>query len=357
MSSSANRLLGIEFAYVFALIGCLIYIYIFTIGDKVLSILSHLEYSVFFDVFPAMFLFLNGTTVALTLRDNRISRTKLLAYHGKRGSILFLIGLVFTVIWPMNIFIVCGLLYFLSQYISLWNNSLLRLLGVVLIGAGMFLLMADVPVSVVYKGPVLRGGNLLNLSGFLFFNGYFSILPWSVFFIGGLIYGRLNITSKGIMPPSSLFGLGLVAIAFLLNLYSDEVDAVLQMVQQGDSVLLRFRLNYLPFIFYALGVIVILVNAFIFFCGRGNQGRLVKQVQTISSMKFSVLLFQIFIGLITIAITNGPNFANRYVLLVYVIFATFLTLYLAILWKRRINELGPVEWVVKRISGSTKKSR
>jgi len=354
MSSSSNRLLGIEFAYSLAIIGCVMYIFLFTIGDKVRSVLSHQEFSLILDFFPALFFFLNGMTVTLTMRDKRISRRKLLNYLGKRGSVLFLIGVAMCIIWPMNIFVASGLMYFLSQFLAMWNSVLLRSLMVLLVLIGFLLLYFNVPTTVEFAPPTLQGGNLINLSGFLLFNGYFSVIPWFIFFLAGMEFGRANVSAKGWFPPSSIVGVGLVVISIAIQHYSSSLQDELIGIAESDSLFLKLRFFYLAFIFYGIGVSVCLVNAFLFLFNDFKSKRLLKFTQTISSMKYSVLFIQVMIALLTMAVTNSPIFMNKIILTIYVVIATTLTLYLTILWKKRINEQGPVEYVVKRIAGSTK---
>ncbi len=354
MSSTSNRLLGIEFAYTFAIIGCVMYIFLFTIGDKVRSVLGHSEFSLILDIFPALFFFLNGTTVTLTMRDKRISRHKLLNYLGKRGSVLFLIGLAFCIVWPMNILMASGIMFFLSQFLAMWNDILLRVLTLIVIALGLILLMLGVPATVEFSAPTLQGGNMINLSGFLFFNGYFSFIPWITFFLAGMQFGRLNVSSKGILPPSSIFGLVLIAISILVQLYSVPLQEQIGGIADSDSPFLKLRFFYLSFILYAVGVSILLLNICLYvFSDFGNK-RILHFTQNIASLKYSVFVIQIFIGLITMAVTNSPIFMNRVVLSVYVVIASLVTFYLTIFWKRRINEQGPIEYVVKRIAGSTK---
>ncbi|MBL0316453.1 MAG: hypothetical protein IPP69_11990 [Flavobacteriales bacterium] len=102
--TSSRRLVGIDVAYGLAVMGCIVYAFWFIMGDKVTSVLTQTRFSILMDIFPALFFFLNGFTVTLTMRDRRVSNRKLLSYLGKRGSVLFLIGLSCCVIWPMNIF-------------------------------------------------------------------------------------------------------------------------------------------------------------------------------------------------------------------------------------------------------------
>ncbi|MFM7728950.1 MAG: hypothetical protein ACKO7B_19790, partial [Flavobacteriales bacterium] len=214
MSSGSNRLIGIDVAYTISLIGCVLYGYAFTIGDLVQNSLTHTKFNVFLDVFPTIFFFLNGFTVTLTMRDRRISNRKLLSYSGKRGSVLLLIGLIFCAIWPMNILIASGMMFLVVPFVAQWNNVLIRVITLLTIVFGISLLYIDVPTHTTYSTPSLGGGEIYNGLGFMFFNGYYSPLPWVVFFFAGLIYGRTEIRPRGWLPPSSIVAIGMIVISF-----------------------------------------------------------------------------------------------------------------------------------------------
>ena len=81
MPQTSNRLIGIDVAYTVALFGCVVYGFSFTIGDWVLRTLTHTKFGIILDCFPALFFFLNGFTITLTMRDRRISNRKLLSIN------------------------------------------------------------------------------------------------------------------------------------------------------------------------------------------------------------------------------------------------------------------------------------
>jgi hypothetical protein len=72
-------------------------------------------------------------------------------------------------------------------------------------------------------------------------------------------------------------------------------------------------------------------------------------------MKYSVVLFYTLIGFLTISATNVEFFSKRLMLMVYVVLATALTFYLPFLWRKKVTEQGPMEYLIKRISGSASK--
>lgn len=355
MPASSHRLIGIDVAYVIAVVGCVIYGFWFTIGDKVTSSLSQTQFNVILDCFPALFFFLNGFTVTLTMRDRKVSNRKLLAYLGKRGSVLFVIGLAFCPFWPMNIFIASGLMYIVAPFIAQWNNIVLRIFSLLTIVFGIALLYVDVPTHSVYTTPSLGGGELYNIMGFLLFNGYYSILPWFVFFFIGLLFGRTEVRPKGILPPSSIVGLGLIIGSYFVNIMIKKIDNSIESLQRSDIFLLNIRLLFPSFIIFASGVAIVMVNAVMFLFRRLENKLMLKFIQTISSTKYSVFFFHTVVGLLTMSAANLQFFTRKTILFVYVVLATSLTMYLTFLWKKRVSDQGPMEWVIKRISGSAKK--
>ena len=141
--SRSTSILGIDFGYALAILGCMFVNTIFIIGGK-LGSLSHVDYFIIFDFFPALFFFLNGTTVALSMRDKRVSSRRLLAYLGKRGSVLALVGILFSGSWPMNLFLASGIFFITSPFFSQWSNLVLRMLIIVLSLFAVMLINADV---------------------------------------------------------------------------------------------------------------------------------------------------------------------------------------------------------------------
>lgn len=356
MASSSNRIFGIEVAYAIALFGMVFYIFLFTIGGKTLSLLTHEEYSLVLDFFPALFLFLTGTTLSIAMRNNRISKRKLLAYQAKRGSVLFLLGLILCAWWHMNIFIIVGAMMFLAQYITRLSDIALSVLLIMMISLGVIFLMLGVPHHIVYNLPQLSGSGWINLFGFIFFNGYFSILPWCIFFITGVLFGRLKTSGLGILPPTSLVGFAMIVAAVVLDKYGKPFQELNYNVHASESIYLQLRVFYLPFILYGIGLSMIVINACQYF-GRNNENRkLSKMVQSISAMKYSILFFQVILTSLIMGIANSPTFNNKLVLTMVAVFSSIIVFYVANIWRSKVNELGPVEFVVKRIARSGSKS-
>jgi len=348
--ANSSRLLGIDVAYTIAIVGCVVSAFYFTMSERLLT-LDRAKYHYFFDFFPALFFFLNGFTVTLTMRDRRISSRKLLSYLSKRGAVLMLFGAITLYMWPMNIFFASGFMFVIAPYTAQWNSNLIRIIALLAVILAISLFYLGVPAHATYVLPDLSRGEMLGISGFILFNGYFSPLPWLIFFFMGLLYGREEIRPRGILPPSSLLGIVLIIAAFFIQRFTKKIITN----TSPDAALINFRMLLPAFVFYATGMAVILMNAVIFIFRKSKTEVIIRFVQTISSSKYSALLFQMLIGILTIAASNVQIFSKRFVLPLYVMAASILTFALVFIWRKKVNTVGPMEWVIKRISGSSKK--
>lgn len=347
-------LLGIDIAYVIALCGTLFSASFFVNGGR-LFMLNHEQYFLFLDFFPALFFFLNGLTVTLTMRDKRISSRRLLYYLGKRGLVLLLIGFLFIGVWPLNILFASGIFYILAPLFANWNNMILRTLSLAVAMCAILMVNLDVDTNVSFSGLDLSGLRFSNLFSFIFFNSYYSILPWICFFLFGMLYGRNDLRLKGLFPPSSILAIGIIILSLFVQKYSHAFYT------EGDKTeyLHIFPFNvkfYMPsFIIYCLGAITLLMNTLIYVFRRDLDRKLVKRIQSVSGAKYSVVFFHLLISVIIMSITNEIAFRNKWIIFLLALGTVVSSLVITLTWKNKISDTTPIEWLIKRLSSSTKK--
>lgn len=352
--SRSSGLIGIDIAYIIALLGTALSSCFFVLGEKT-YLLNHEHFYLILDFFPALFFFLNGLTVTLTMRDRRISSRRLLAYLGKRGSVLFIIGLLFINSWPLNIFITSGIFYFIAPSFAQWNNVILRTLAVVTGMATILLLNIDVEANVLFSGLRLNGANMSSLLSFVLFNGYFSILPWITFFIAGMLYGRSSLRPRGWIPPMSIAMVFGIIVAFFVQNYCVGLYGPFDAVNKINVAIIGKKFYIPAFYIVSLCGIVLLMNFSLHAFRRELNRSTTKKIQSFSSSKYSIFLFVYFFGWLVMSISNAVAYHNNIVLLLLVIFVTVLGFTATYLWKNKFSSAAPVEWIIKRISGSTKK--
>ncbi len=347
-------LLGIDIAYIIALCGTLFSASFFVMGGR-LFMLSHEQYFLFLDFFPAFFFFLNGLTVTLTMRDKRISSQRLLYYLGKRGLVLLIIGSLFLGVWPLNLLFASGIFYILAPLFANWNNVILRTLGLAVAMSAILMINFDVDTNVIFSGLDLSGLGFSSLFSFFFFNSYYSILPWICFFIFGMLYGRNDLRLKGMFPPASILAIGTILLSIFVQKNSHGWFA------EGDKTeyLHVFPFNvkfYMPsFIIFCLGAITLLMNTLIYVFRRDLDRQVVKKIQSISGSKYSIIFFHLLFSVIVISITNEITFRNKWVIFLLAAGSVGISLAITLVWKNKISETAPIEWLIKRLSSSSKK--
>ena len=147
----------------------------------------------------------------------------------------------------------------------------------------------------------------------------------------------------------------MIIFSFFINRYAKVLDTDALLLRRSDLFFMNVRLLFPAFCIYGIGVTIVFVNACIFFFRKLSNPTALRFFQTISSMKYSVVLFYTLIGAITIGASNVQFFSKRLALIFYVILAASLTFYLPFVWRKRVTEKGPMEYFIKRISGSAKK--
>lgn len=354
MKAANSKLLGIDFCYWISLTGTLIYTYAICFDPKLIYFLSHHKYSFCLDFFPAFFLFINGFAVSLSLRNHKVSSRKIMSFLRKRGFIIGLIGLLFVGIWPMNLLFFCGIIYLFGSLVAQWNNNTLFIVIMVLLAASMALLYAGSTHHITYKNFSFDKG-VYSIIGFVFFNGYFSFLPWIVFFLAGLLFGREDVRPRGFFPPSSIFAMVLMFIAWPLNRYASLYDSDFNIYARIEPFFLNSKLNIGAFVFLAVGLAVVLMNIINYVFRRGTIKWLDNFIQDIVSVKYSVIFLHTLIGAIVLRITNSVMFADFGVKLIFVIAIIPLIYTLLYYWKLKVNKVGPIELLIKKFSDSNNK--
>jgi hypothetical protein len=349
-----TRLVGIDLAYVISLLGTMAFGLFIVIGDRLIY-LSHDHYFPFLDIFPALFLFLNGLTTTLTLRDRRISSTKLFSFTSKKGSILLIIGLLLSPLWPVNIFVCAGVFYMFAPFVARYSTPILVVLGVLIGLAAIATLNFGVLSFVKYSTIELSGSGIKDFLGFFLFNGYFSILPWAAFFLAGLVIGRSHLQMKSLLGPSNMIAFILIFSGYFLQKLTADYYINREILPvEGNIFLLNYKM-YLPgFILYATGICFLFINLCIYALNNVENKKYMNLLNAISGAKYSIYTWHLVLGIITRKIFTSESFSNKYLLLAYILMNMYFSVWAILQWKKKVTDLGPIEWIMKRLSSSVR---
>ncbi len=168
----------------------------------------------------ALFVVLAGIGVSLASRSARErgdaaslsnTRTALL----KRASFLFVVGLLYTPLWPADI------LHFYGLYITVGVLLLAAPTRRLWLAAGLFTAMFVVLVLVLdyergWDWDTLAYEGLwtpLGMVRHLLFNGFHPVFPWTAFLLVGMALGRLDLSVRSVRARVFAWGLAAVVVA------------------------------------------------------------------------------------------------------------------------------------------------
>ncbi len=208
-----KRIIGIDVARAFAVVGMIIVNYKIVFGEEgspwVQGLLKVVDGKA-----AATFVVLAGIGLALmtnsALRNGdqaklQTSRLRII----KRAIFLFVIGLSYVWIWPADI------LHFYGVYMLLTLIFIYQKPSVLLWGAGLLILAFPVlafliPYETGWDFSIYSYEDFWTMNGFfrnLFFNGFHPVIPWTAFMLFGLWYGRQDLFNQQFLRRSLRIGL------------------------------------------------------------------------------------------------------------------------------------------------------
>ena len=302
--------------------------------------------------------------MTLAFKTKRQSSSRLMGHYSRRGLVLLALGLLFVGFWPANILIIAGICFFVSPVFIRWESLPLQILLFSVVLLSTVLGNLDIPISPSFSGFKLQDVSAINIVGFLFFNGYYSVLPWISFFILGIVYGKSQIRLKGWFPPIAILGAvitiaGIVVQPFLNKMFGDIGE-----LNVFSNNIMSIRFHSFSFFLFESGLVLMAVSAINYFGKKWNEttngAAVIGWIDRFSSSKYTLYFFVCLETAILWSLVKGGNqariywFKSAYVLIpasLAMLAASFLLL---IWWKKKVTEKAPVEWLLKNISGSRK---
>ncbi len=223
-----NRIIGYDLARAAAVFGMVVVNFKIVMGagergpEWLLSLVGRLEGRA-----AATFVVLAGAGISLfsqegRTRDDRerlsLDRLTLL----KRALLLFVIGALYTPIWPADILHFYGVYIAVAAFLLAAPSARLWTLAVSLVLAFcLLLLLFDYEQgwdwsSLSYAGLWTPAGMFRHLV----FNGFHPVVPWLAFLLLGMILGRLDMKSRVLRRRVFAWGAGLAVLSELLSRFS-----------------------------------------------------------------------------------------------------------------------------------------
>jgi len=287
-----------------------------------------------------------------------------MGHYSRRGLVLLALGLLFVGFWPANILVIAGICFFVSPLFIRWESLLLQILLFSVILLSTVLGTLDVPIYPSFSGIKILDANAMNIVGFLFFNGYYSVLPWISFFILGIVYGKSNVRVKGWFPPISVLGTGIIIASFVVQPFMNMLLGDIGELNVFSNNIMSIRFHSFSFILFESGAILVAISAINYFGKKWNQtdsgAVFIGWIDRFSSSKYTLYFFICLETGILWSLVKGGNQARIYWFKsIYILIPTSLAMLassflLVLWWKKKVTDKAPVEWLLKNISGSRK---
>jgi uncharacterized protein len=369
--SSNREIKGIAVSYLLAVVGTILSNETFVLKDILYVLKSSPPYRnvqevyfIWFGFFPALFLFLNGYTMTLAFKGKKHSRKRLMGHYSRRGFVLFGLGLLFIGFWPINILVIAGICFFLSPFFIRWESIALQILLFTIVLLSTVLGNLEIPIYPSYSGIKLAEADLMNILGFLFFNGYYSVFPWISFFILGIIFGKAKVKVKGWLPPISILGFIVFLSGILVQPFLNDLNGEIGGLDVFSFSFISIRFHSFSFVLFESGAVIMVVSAINYFAKKWNEtevgAKVIHFIDRFSSSKYTLYFFVCLQTAVLWSLVKGGNqariywFKSIYVLIPASLGMLAISFLLVLWWKKKVTDKAPVEWLLKNISGSRK---
>jgi len=272
--------------------------------------------------------------------------------------------LLFVGFWPANILVISGICFFVSPLFIRWESLFLQILLFAVVLLSTVLGNLDIPIYPSFAGFKLQEVSAVNIVGFLFFNGYYSVLPWISFFILGVVFGKSGVKVRGWFPPIAVFGTIMMIAGIVVQPLLNNMFGGIGELNVFSNDIIGIRFHSFSFFLFESGLILMSVSAINYFGKKWNEtisgAKMIGWIDRFSSSKYTLYFFVCLETGILWSMVKGGNQARIYWFKpIYILIPTSLIMLafsflLVIWWKKKVTDKAPVEWLLKNISGSRK---
>lgn len=185
-------------------------------GELADNKISLLYKNPFTDFFGGLFFFLCGLHEISFMRKG-IKSGKFTVYCRQKGIILVLLGFVTAIWFPVQAFIVLGVLYFFTPMLARLNSgtNMLMAAAVLIIGFKFY----SMPGWQEYAQPISsvnRGDFIPKTIMYGVFFSYYSFIPYGAYYLVGLVFGKFEFYKKRNVRRILPWAIGILLIAMIL---------------------------------------------------------------------------------------------------------------------------------------------
>ena len=356
-----NRILGFDLARAYAIFGMFIVNFNIVFGSHTDESSIGQFLSLFNGNSSSMFVMLAGMGVALMTNRAEYSveeKRNLKAIVMKRGTFLFVFGLIFYTWWFADILHFYGgylhivaLLLFVPKRFYLWAAGA----SVVIF----HLLLFVIPYETGWNFETLQYADFWTISGFLrntFYNGWNPVFPWIGFFLLGMWLGRLDWQNTRTKRNISVSGISIFSLVEILQMLANRGYF-------AEDFAFYLTADYIPpFLPFMLGTAsfsLLLITLCIFIGERFAENKLLNHLAKTGQMTLTHYVAHLTFGMIILSFISGKTDFNSFngndsispiFILNYTIFYYFMSVIFSVIWNKRFKN-GPLETFMRKFSG------
>lgn len=315
----------------------------------------------------ATFVVLAGVGISLLSRKSRetgdrhaISRTRNSLL--KRACFLFVVGLLYTPLWPADILNFYGIYIAVAAF--LFTSSTLRLSllsGLLLIGFSAMLFLFDYEQGWNWQTfEYQEFWSPLGMLRRLFFNGFHPVIPWLAFLLLGMIIGRLEMTDRTIRNRVLKIGIAVaVSVETASWLLTNSLSADASVADQ-EIIAALFGTSPMPpmplYMLAGAGVACAIIAASVSLGIRCADHRWIKPLVSTGQLALTLYVAHVVVGMGCLeAIGRLENQPLVFSLSASITFF-IASVAFATLWRSRF-ERGPIEMLMHLITAIPKRAR
>lgn len=309
----------------------------------------------------AVFVVLAGAGISLLSRQGRtMGDTARLAQDRrtllKRACFLFVVGLLYTPLWPADILhfygIYIGVAAFLLGTSSrwLWVSACGLVIGFVGLFLGLNYEQGWDFTTLEYSGLWTTTGLIRHL----FFNGFHPVIPWLAFLLLGMVIGRQNVGSPVIRRNIFVWG---ICIALFAEVVSWQLVRTFSMGKSPafqEVIVFLFGTEPMPplplYMLASAGTACALISACISLGERCEDARWIQPLVATGQLALTLYVAHIIIGMGVLEVFGRlENQTLEFTFGAAALFCVGAVVF-SHAWKSRFKR-GPLEWIMRRIAG------
>jgi uncharacterized protein len=355
-----KRIVGLDVARAFAIIGMIIVNFKVTLGDKGAPWLKTIA-GIFDGKAAATFVVLAGVGISLMAKSaiknqdiEKLQKTK--NNLVKRALFLWAIGLIFYIVWPADILHFYGVYIIITALVI--NSSNRALLGLT---ASLIIVYPFTMLLISYEQgwnfDNLEYIDFLTIKGFfrnLFLNGFHPVLPWVAFMLFGLWFGRKNLNDVIFIKKALLWS----TIAFILiqGLSFLTIELLVDSTTTKAELSEIFGTNPMPPLpFYMISgcsISIFIISICILAAKQFESSKIILTLAHTGQLALTFYIAHIVVG-IGIITTIYPKELGTYSLAFSIGSALLFSvscIVFASFWRRKFSG-GPLELLMRKITG------